>query len=128
MTWLESEGKPLAPIVKMQDGDELVALVIQLKKVEGQFEGWLVDCCSLKGTDFALTGHQMLVDKIRQQLGSEPRLFAINCKGKVGRAVNYEVFGWTGEPHTWLREDGAEVKVEAAEEWLQMKLAEAVAV
>lgn len=127
MPWTESEGQPLSPIIKMQDGDEIVTLVVQLKKVEGQFEGWLVDCSSLESTPFALTGHQILVDKLRPHMGSDPKLAAIKCCGKVGRAVNYEVHVWAGDPHEWLREDGAQNQVKATESWLDMRLAEKVA-
>lgn len=124
MSWEESAGRPLAPILKMTDGDELVCMVIQLKKIEGQYEGWLVDCQSFKGTDFALTGHQILVDKIREKQGIEPRIFAIKCAGQLGRAINYDVFAWTGPPEDFHKGDGIVEKIEATEQWLQKKLAE----
>jgi len=123
MPWKTSEGTPLPPILPLNDGEEIMVFVTEIRAVVGEYEGKLVDCATFMGTKFCLNGHAVLVDKVSKELGEEPRVFLLKREGKVGRAVYYDVLAWDGDEGEITRTEEGKNRIQITEDLIQEKIA-----
>ena len=100
----EAAGRDFAPIIQLEEGEFVVAAVLEIRKETGQFNSAVVDLATLDGVEFSLNGHAILVDKIESQLVEDRRIFNIIRGGMIGRAKDYAVAMWDGDEasfHAW---------------------------
>ena len=93
--WKISEGRSFAPIVELEEGEAILAVVVELREHTGQFDTPMLDLVTLDGTPFSLNGHAILADKVREQYDEAHPFLLIKREGMNGRAINYEVQFWT---------------------------------
>jgi|TARA_Y100000296_G_scaffold78071_1_gene100348 hypothetical protein len=122
MSWKQSEGKEFAPIVHIEDAEEVVASVVEVREDVGPMGSAVVDMVTLLGTSFSLPGHAILVDKIGEQLTEEVRVCHIHRDGMVGRAVWYNVMFWTGDLGAFQKSTEGKIQITGTEKLITAKI------
>jgi hypothetical protein len=91
----------MGPIIEIPDGDTWIVQVHDIRATTGEYDGHLVDCTSPGAEAFSINGHKVLRDKLNNFFLGESMWFEISRQGKIGRAVNYQVW--------WLKGSDADI-------------------
>ena len=86
-----AQGKAMGPIIELEEGRQMLVLVVVIRPTTGEYQGHLIDMIAPDGQAFSVNGHKILLDKIREYWIDDPMPFDIRRDGMVGRAINYYV-------------------------------------
>lgn len=90
------KGNQFGEIIKLEDGDRIVARVTDIRGPEGERKGDLIDCELIDGTLISLNGHTILVNKVKEHWVGAPMWMDITRDGflpssKGSPAIDYTV-------------------------------------
>lgn len=122
---VEEQTASLAPILELEEDEQIICNVLSVRSVESQFgEGELVDCCTIGGTRFTLRGHTILCMKVKPVDTERYPLHIIRYCGKVGRAHDYYVAKLPGDAKTVAEQKSGLAEIERVEAAILQKISE----
>ena len=117
------------PIIELEDGQTIIAKVLEIRETEGDFKGHLVDLVTTGLREFSINGHTLLVNKLQTWWLNKPMWVEITRDGEVpskkGNPAKLYHVNWLRCTDEELASDKSERKaLEHTEDYVARKIEE----